>query len=108
MSPRAKRPAPASPRTAIGIDVGGTGVKAAVVDLDTGALASPRLRVKTPQPATPESVVAVIGGSIPFILFFSGLAQATGPGAGHRQVSLEADAGGTIAVRISFRIRLCH
>ena len=38
MSPRAKRPAPASPRTAIGIDVGGTGVKAAVVDLDTGAL----------------------------------------------------------------------
>ena len=26
--------------------------------------------------------LAVIGGSIPFILFFSGLAQATGPGAG--------------------------
>ena len=26
--------------------------------------------------------IAVIGGSVPFILFFSGLAQATGPGAG--------------------------
>jgi len=64
MSPRAKRQAPAAPRTAIGIDVGGTGVKAAVVDLETGALASPRLRVKTPQPATPESVVEVVGGIV--------------------------------------------
>ena len=64
MSPRPKRPAPAAPRTAIGIDVGGTGVKAAVVDLVTGELASPRLRVKTPQPATPEAVIAAIGGIV--------------------------------------------
>ena len=27
------------------------------------------------------AVIAVVGGSVPFILFFSGLAQATGPGA---------------------------
>ena len=64
MSPRPKRPTPAAPRTAIGIDVGGTGVKAAVVDLATGELASPRLRVKTPQPATPESVIEAIGGIV--------------------------------------------
>jgi polyphosphate glucokinase len=48
-------------RRAIGIDVGGTGVKAAVVDLATGELVSPRIREKTPQPATPEAVLEVAG-----------------------------------------------
>lgn len=42
---------------AIGIDIGGTGVKAAVVDLATGELRSPRVRRATPQPATPEAVI---------------------------------------------------
>jgi polyphosphate glucokinase len=46
---------------AIGIDVGGTGVKAAVVDLATGELVSPRIREKTPHPATPEAVIEVAG-----------------------------------------------
>jgi len=50
----------AHPR-AIGIDVGGTGVKAAVVDLVTGELVSPRIREKTPQPATPEAVIETVG-----------------------------------------------
>jgi len=44
---------------AIGIDVGGTGVKAAVVDLATGELRSPRVRRPTPQPATPGAVIEV-------------------------------------------------
>ncbi len=44
---------------AIGIDVGGTGVKAAVVDLATGELRSPRVRRPTPQPATPEAVIEI-------------------------------------------------
>jgi polyphosphate glucokinase len=44
---------------AIGIDVGGTGVKAAVVDLATGELRSPRVRRPTPQPATPEAVIGI-------------------------------------------------
>lgn len=43
---------------AIGIDVGGSGIKAALVDLDAGDLAGERVRVDTPQPATPASVVA--------------------------------------------------
>lgn len=51
---------PAHPR-AIGIDVGGTGVKAAVVDLVTGEMVSPRIRERTPQPATPEAVIETIG-----------------------------------------------
>ncbi|HSW42237.1 MAG TPA: ROK family protein [Patescibacteria group bacterium] len=46
---------------ALGIDVGGTGVKAAVVDLATGELASPRLREGTPQPATPAAVLETVG-----------------------------------------------
>ena len=48
-------------RMAIGIDVGGSGIKAAVVDVDAGRFASERVRVATPIPATPEAVIASIG-----------------------------------------------
>ncbi len=51
---------PPSPRQSFGIDVGGSGVKGAIVDLDTGQLASERFRLDTPQPATPEAVVKTI------------------------------------------------
>lgn len=44
----------------LGIDVGGSGIKAAVVDTDEGRLVSERLRLPTPSPSTPENVVAVI------------------------------------------------
>ncbi len=43
--------------TALGLDIGGTGIKAGVVDLDTGRLVGKRIRVRTPLPATPEAVV---------------------------------------------------
>jgi polyphosphate glucokinase len=43
-----------------GIDIGGTGVKGAAVDITTGELTTDRVRVLTPQPATPESVVPVV------------------------------------------------
>lgn len=43
-----------------GIDIGGSGIKGARVDLTTGELASDRIKILTPQPATPEAVVAVI------------------------------------------------
>jgi len=45
---------------ALGIDVGGSGIKGAPVVLATGALAAERLRVETPQPATPEAVAEVV------------------------------------------------
>ena len=45
----------------VGVDIGGSGVKAAPVDIDRGALARPRVRVETPQPATPDAVLAVVG-----------------------------------------------
>jgi polyphosphate glucokinase len=45
--------------TGFGIDIGGTGMKAAPVDLATGELAADRLRIATPTPATPERLAAV-------------------------------------------------
>jgi polyphosphate glucokinase len=56
--------APASPPVgplAIGVDVGGSGIKAAVVDIGSGQMRSERLRVATPQPSTPDKVSATIG-----------------------------------------------
>ncbi|GAB3844224.1 polyphosphate--glucose phosphotransferase [Nesterenkonia populi] len=47
---------PELPRYAIGVDVGGTGIKGGVVDLKAGDLVSDRVRFDTPQPATPEAV----------------------------------------------------
>lgn len=47
-------------RVGLGIDIGGTGVKAALVDLDTGDLASSRVRLTTPKPSTPEAVAATV------------------------------------------------
>ncbi|MEO3938993.1 ROK family protein [Dermatophilaceae bacterium Soc4.6] len=44
----------------LGIDVGGSGIKAAPVDLEKGSFAAKRKRVDTPQPATPEAVIEVI------------------------------------------------
>ncbi|MCM0621033.1 polyphosphate--glucose phosphotransferase [Nocardioides bruguierae] len=44
---------------AFGIDFGGTGIKGAPVDLVSGDFAEERVRVRTPQPATPQAVAAV-------------------------------------------------
>ena len=43
-----------------GVDVGGSGVKGAPVDLTTGTLIGKRTRIPTPKPATPEGVVDTI------------------------------------------------
>lgn len=45
---------------ALGVDVGGSGVKGAIVDLETGKLVGERLRLETPQPATPEAVTRTV------------------------------------------------
>ena len=46
--------------TALGIDVGGSGIKGALVDLTVGELHTDRIRIPTPQPATPDAVAATI------------------------------------------------
>lgn len=48
------------PTTVFGLDIGGTGVKGAPVDLTTGRLTEERFRVKTPHPATPGAVSKVV------------------------------------------------
>ena len=47
-------------RLGFGIDIGGTGMKAAIVDLDTGELRSDRHRIDTPTPATPDPMADVV------------------------------------------------
>jgi polyphosphate glucokinase len=48
----------------IGIDVGGSGIKAAVVETATGELITPRVRVETPQPSTPKAVAKAAAGIV--------------------------------------------
>ena len=45
----------------LGIDIGGTGIKGAPVDVDRGTLAADRYRLLTPQPAVPAAVADVVG-----------------------------------------------
>lgn len=48
-----------------GVDIGGSGIKGAVVDLEAGGLASERFKVLTPQPSLPlavaDAVAEVVG-----------------------------------------------
>ncbi|MEU7567728.1 polyphosphate--glucose phosphotransferase [Streptomyces fradiae] len=43
-----------------GVDIGGSGIKGAPVDLERGDLAEPRHKVLTPQPATPSDVAGCV------------------------------------------------
>ena len=45
----------------LGIDVGGSGIKGALVDLDKGEFASDRIRIPTPEGFSMDDVSAVIG-----------------------------------------------
>jgi polyphosphate glucokinase len=45
---------------ALGIDIGGTGIKGAPVDLTKGVLTKERFRIPTPQPAKPDAVADVV------------------------------------------------
>jgi len=44
----------------LGVDIGGSGIKGAVVDTVTGELVTERHRIDTPQPATPEAIAAIL------------------------------------------------
>lgn len=45
-----------------GVDIGGSGIKGAPVDLASGMFTADRQRVRTPQPSTPEAVTDVVAG----------------------------------------------
>jgi len=45
---------------AFGIDIGGSGIKAAPVDVTTGTMLTDRKKILTPQPSTPDAVAEVV------------------------------------------------
>ena len=48
-------------RVALGIDIGGSGIKGAPVDLDTGTLIAERVKIATPAESTPHAVAEIVG-----------------------------------------------
>ena len=48
------------PMQAFGIDIGGSGIKGAPVDLARGEFSADRVRIPTPQPSTPDAVAATV------------------------------------------------
>ncbi len=44
----------------LGIDVGGSGIKGALVDLENGELLSDRFKLRTPRPAKPDAIARVV------------------------------------------------
>lgn len=48
----------------LGIDIGGSGIKGATVNTETGELTADRYRLDTPQPATPDAVADALLGII--------------------------------------------
>lgn len=45
----------------LGIDIGGSGMKTAPVDVSTGRMLTDRLRIETPDPSTPDAVAQALG-----------------------------------------------
>jgi polyphosphate glucokinase len=64
---------------AFGIDIGGTGIKGAPVDLATGKLVTERKKIATPHPATPEEVTEVVK-EVAQSFGWTGVVGATFPG----------------------------
>jgi polyphosphate glucokinase len=60
----------------LGIDVGGSGIKGAPVDLDQGVLVVDRTRYETPQPSTPAACTEVIAQ---LVTDFDPMTAANGP-----------------------------
>ena len=64
---------------ALGIDIGGTGIKGAPVDLATGKLLADRKKIATPRPATPDAVTEV-AKDVAQSFGWTGVTGATFPG----------------------------
>lgn len=63
----------------LGVDIGGTGIKCALVDIRDGSLASERFRLDTPHPSTPEAVADTIAALMKDV-DYSGPVGVTFPG----------------------------
>ncbi len=87
----------------LGIDIGGSGIKAAPVDIDAGSLTAPRMRIATPVPAAPVDVANVLADLVrhfewtgPVGCTFPGVIKAghtlTAANLGEAWLNLDADA----------------
>ena len=63
----------------LGIDIGGSGIKGAPVDVTTGTLTKERFKVATPQPALPDAVAQAVR-AVAAEFGWSGPAGVTFPG----------------------------
>jgi polyphosphate glucokinase len=73
----------------LGIDIGGSGIKGALVDVVKGELVTERHRIPTPQPATPDAVADVVGELVKHF-DYSGPVGCTFPAVVKRGVTLTA------------------
>ena len=69
----------------LGIDIGGSGIKGAPVDVTTGKLAQERFKVATPRPALPDAVAAAVR-TVAAEFSWSGPAGITFPGVVTRNI----------------------
>ncbi len=82
-------PGDISGRIAIGVDVGGSGIKAAVVDVDSGRFVSERVRIPTPTPSTPDAIGAAIGRIVRRLAKASGIPDPAPVGVGLPGVAID-------------------
>jgi polyphosphate glucokinase len=76
--------------TILGIDIGGTGIKGAPVDLERGDLAADRLRIPTPPGGSPTDVAKVVGEIVANFGDVTGPVGCTFPAVMQRGVALTA------------------
>jgi polyphosphate glucokinase len=88
MTSRTTRPTSA-PTLSFGIDIGGSGMKAAPVDLASGTLTTERLKIATPQPSTPAAMADVVTKLLDHFQW-DGPAGVTFPGVVHHGVAKTA------------------
>lgn len=83
-------PRSVGPVHVLGVDIGGSGIKGAPVDVESGELLVERIRIPTPQPSTPDAVANVVidlAGSFPDV---GGAVGCTFPAVVKRGVTLTA------------------
>ncbi|GGJ86721.1 polyphosphate glucokinase [Deinococcus aquiradiocola] len=90
MTKKATAGAQAQVSGVLGIDIGGSGIKGAPVDLRTGTLLAERVRIPTPEGARPEDVTAVVAELAGVFPDTSGPIGVTFPGIVRGGVTLSA------------------
>lgn len=73
----------------LGIDIGGSGVKGNLVDVESGSLLAERFKIDTPQPSTPDAVADVVAEMVEHF-DHRGIVGCTFPAIVRRGVTLSA------------------